>query len=69
MNTDTQTMETSPKAAVSSSPPGPLVLVRCASYTCLAFRDADDRWISYFGRKEVTDVLEVLTSVRQWNQS
>jgi len=69
MNIDTQTMETSPKAAASSSPPGPLV--RCASYTCLAFRDADDRWIriSHFGRKEVTDVLEVLTPVRQWNQS
>ena len=69
MNIDFQTKTTDTNQDASSPPPGGLVLVRCAGFTCLAFRDADGRWISYFDRKEVTDVREVLTSVGHWNES
>ena len=69
MNIEIQTENSSPNQTTSSRPPGGLVLVRCEGFTCLAFRDGDGKWISYFDRKEVPNALEVMTSVAQWNQS
>jgi hypothetical protein len=68
MNIDIQTESSTTNQTTSSRPPAGLALVRCEGFTCLAFRDADGRWISYFDRKEVTNVLEVMTSVAQSNQ-
>ena len=41
------------------------MLVRCERSTCLAYYDAGGRWVSYFDRKELTDVLEVMSPEKQ----
>jgi len=69
MNTDVQAENLSTTLNTSSRPPGGLALVRCERFTCLAFLNMDGKWISYFDRKEVPDVLEVMTAIGQSNQS
>jgi hypothetical protein len=69
MNIDVRTEESNPSHATSSPPPAGLALVRCARVICLAFRDANGKWIRYFDRKELADTVEVLPSAGPWNQS
>ena len=61
MQTNTQTVEDGTQQRSDRATQGRLCLVRCANSTHLAYRDAEGKWISYFGRKDLDEVLEVLT--------
>ena len=47
-----------------SAPPGDGVfLVKCADYKCLAVRDANGRWKSFYNDAELPDNTEVIMAV------
>jgi hypothetical protein len=37
-----------------------LVWVQCKGYRCLAFTDANGRWINFYTGKKLTDFIEVI---------
>ena len=48
---------------VPSSPGEAVFLVKCADYKCLAVRDANGRWKSFYNDAELPDNTEVIMAV------
>jgi hypothetical protein len=65
MNADVQPEPNGAHQDISPARTGRLMLVRCERSTCLAYYSAGGRWVSYFDRKELTDVLEVMSPEAQ----
>jgi putative nucleotidyltransferase with HDIG domain len=57
-------MPTTPHNSAPERMPGPheQVLVRCAAFQCLAYRNAQGEWRSVFGDHRIPEVLEVVST-------